>query len=85
MPLLILLASVLTTSLVTSPAAFSVTPPTRMTFNHAVDQALAHNPSAEVAQQEISRAMGLLEQSRAQSLPLLTGYAGLILLDRARG
>lgn len=68
-----------------APASYAVAEPVRMKFADAVDQALRHNPSAEIAQQEISRAMGLLEQNRAASLPILTGTAGLVLLDHARG
>jgi outer membrane protein TolC len=80
-----LLFCALSQAAIQSPATYAVTPPIRMTFADAVDQALRRNPSAQIAQQEITRAMGLLEQTRAASLPVLNGVAGLVLLDHARG
>jgi outer membrane protein TolC len=50
----------------------------------AVRQALARNPTAVVAREEIARAEALLEQTRSSSLPTLTGTGTYTRLDSDR-
>ncbi|HEY3452666.1 MAG TPA: TolC family protein [Myxococcales bacterium] len=59
-------------------------PATRVTFEQALEKALARNPSARQAQQEILRTEALVRETRAASLPTLTGVATGTLLDSAR-
>ncbi len=50
----------------------------------AVRQALARNPTAVVAREEIARAEALLEQTRSAALPTLTGTGTYTRLDSDR-
>jgi outer membrane protein TolC len=50
----------------------------------AVDRALARNPSAVVAVEEIRRAEAIVEQTRAAAMPTLTGNATYTRLDGDR-
>jgi outer membrane protein TolC len=50
----------------------------------AIDLALARNPTALVAIDEVRRAQAVVEQTRAGVLPSLYGNAGLVQLDGAR-
>lgn len=45
----------------------------RISFRDAVKRALEQNPNAQVANEEIQRAYGLMEQARSGSLPTLVG------------
>jgi outer membrane protein TolC len=56
----------------------------KISLTEAVRRALARNPTAVVALQEIKRAEALLIQARASSLPSLTGTASLLRLDADR-
>jgi outer membrane protein TolC len=55
-----------------------------VTWQQAIDKALARNPSAAVARQEIARADGLVREARAGWLPVLTGNGTYTRLDSAR-
>ena len=55
-----------------------------VTWQQAIDKALARNPSAAVARQEIARADGLVREARAGWLPVLTGNGSYTRLDSAR-
>ena len=56
----------------------------RIGLSQAVATALARNPTAVVAAQEIRRAEGILEQARSAWLPTLYGNGALTQLDSAR-
>lgn len=56
----------------------------RLTWQQAMDRAMARNPSALVALQEIDKASGLVLQARALWLPALTGNGTYTRIDRAR-
>jgi outer membrane protein TolC len=66
------------------PQPYTTKTPVKMRFAEAITEAQAHNVSAAVARREVDRAMGLLEQARAASLPVLTGQGGLARLNAAR-
>jgi len=55
-----------------------------MPFDAAVARALAQNPSAAVAFEEIARARAIVEQVRSASLPTLTANASYTRLDHDR-
>jgi outer membrane protein len=55
-----------------------------VTWQQAIDRALARNPTAAVAQKEIARADALVRQARAGWLPVLTGNGSYTRLDSAR-
>jgi outer membrane protein TolC len=55
-----------------------------ITLEEAVRQAIAHNPTAEVAMQEILRSEALAKQVRAAWLPTLTGNGVYTRLDADR-
>src|SRR5581483_4153513 len=60
-------------------------PPARtMSFDAAVQHALARNPTALVAVEEMRRAEALVHEIRAASLPTLTGNASYTRLDNPR-
>ena len=65
----------------TSTAALPIP---QLGFAEAIDLALAHNAQAVVAQWEIERAEGLLEEVRAASLPTLYGTVDYTHLDHNR-
>jgi outer membrane protein TolC len=56
----------------------------RVTWQEALDLAVARNPSAAVAELEIARAEGLLHEARAAWLPTLSGNLTYIRLNQAR-
>jgi len=56
----------------------------RVTWQEALDLAVARNPSAAVAALEIERAEGLLKEARAAWLPTLTGNLTYVRLNQAR-
>ena len=47
----------------------------KLTLEEAVRRAVARNPTALIAEQEIRRAEGILKEARAPSLPILTANA----------
>ena len=55
-----------------------------MTWQEALDLAVARNPSAAVATLEIARAEGLLHEARAAWLPTLSGNLTYVRLNQAR-
>jgi outer membrane protein len=58
--------------------------PPKITLNDAIQRALARNPSAAVAAEEVRRAQALVREARAASLPTLTGNAVYTRLDHDR-
>ena len=56
----------------------------KVSLTEAVRRALARNPTAVVAMQEIKRAEALLVEARAGSMPSLTANATLLRLDNDR-
>jgi outer membrane protein TolC len=58
--------------------------PPKVTFSNAVQRALARNPSAVVAAEEIKRSEALAREARASWLPTLTGNATYTRLDSDR-
>jgi outer membrane protein TolC len=52
-----------------------------VTFDDAVGRALARNPNARIAMEEITRAHALVEQTRAASRPTLTGNLSYSRID----
>src|SRR5437763_15191696 len=54
----------------------------RVTFQQAIDRALANNPSAAVAAAGILRAVGLLSQARSATLLQVTGSLQTTTLDQ---
>lgn len=58
--------------------------PMQLSFAAAMQRALARNPDALVAQQEIARARAVVEEVRAGSLPTLSATALFTQLDSAR-
>lgn len=56
----------------------------KVTFDEAVRRALARNPSALVAAEEVRRAEGLLGEARSGSLPFVGVTGTLTWLDHAR-
>ncbi|MGC4114466.1 MAG: TolC family protein [Myxococcales bacterium] len=61
-----------------------IAPKTKVTFEQALSRALERNPSAKQAQQEILRTEALVRETRAASLPTLTGVATGTLFESAR-
>jgi outer membrane protein TolC len=55
-----------------------------VTWQQAIDRALARNPTAVVARTEIARADALVREARAGWLPVLTGNGSYTRLDSAR-
>lgn len=58
--------------------------PERVTFEVAVERALAHHPAMRLAQQDTARALALLEQSRAPGLPSVQLSGSFTRLDDDR-
>jgi outer membrane protein len=58
--------------------------PKRYTFKEALESALARNPTALIAKQEILRAEALIREARASSLPTLTGNVVGTRIDNER-
>ncbi len=56
----------------------------RVTFDEAVRRALARNPTALEAQEEVHRFHALMEAVRASSLPVLNAYATYTRIDHDR-
>jgi outer membrane protein TolC len=59
-------------------------PLVKVTWQQALDRALARNPSAVVATQEIARASALVREARAAWLPTLIGNGSYTRIDSAR-
>jgi len=59
-------------------------PLVKVTWQQALDRALARNPSAIVANQEIARASALVREARAAWLPTLIGNGSYTRIDAAR-
>ena len=57
----------------------------RVTFEEAVQRALARNPTVGQAEQAILRTQALLDQARAVFRPSVNGAVGTTILDAARG
>src|SRR5207248_4088071 len=57
----------------------------RLSLVETVKRALAQNPTARVADEEIRRAQALMEQARAASLPTLTGTGTYTRIENDRG
>src|SRR5450432_2558573 len=75
-----------------SPAAPSAAEPTsvsptieRLTFDEAVQRAIAHNPTVGQAAQAILRAEALLDDARSVFRPTVSGVVATTVLDAARG
>lgn len=66
-----------------APAAGEVRGP-RVSLSVAVQRALAHNPSAAAALDEVHRSEALVRQARAASLPTLTANGAYTRLDSER-
>ena len=66
------------------PAPPGLPPPTRVTWQKALELAAARNTSTLVADQEIRRAEALVREARAGWLPTLTGNGSYTRLDSAR-
>jgi outer membrane protein TolC len=56
----------------------------RLTFDGAVQKALAKNPTAQEADEEVRRTHAILEEVRAASLPTIYGYGTYTRLDHDR-
>ena len=56
----------------------------KVSFEEAIRRAVAHNPNAELARQEIRRSEALVEQARSTWYPTLTGNATYTRLDADR-
>src|SRR5258708_17725845 len=65
-----------TTGRAQTPA--SPTAPLKLTWQQALDRALARNPSVVVAAQEVERASALIRQARAGWLPTLSGNGSYV-------
>ncbi|HSB19206.1 MAG TPA: TolC family protein [Anaeromyxobacteraceae bacterium] len=74
-------ALLLLAALAAGPAA---APLERVTFEEAVQRALAHAPGAVIAAEEIARVDGLLGQARSASLPALSATGTWTAIDHAR-
>jgi outer membrane protein TolC len=66
------------------PAPPGPPPPTRVTWQKALELAAAHNTSTLVADQEIRRAEALVREARAGWLPTLAGNGSYTHIDTAR-
>jgi outer membrane protein TolC len=60
------------------------TPVERVSFGEAVRRALARNPTARQAFDEVNRNHALMEEVRAASLPTLNGYGTYTRIDHSR-
>ena len=67
-----------------APAARAADDLPVVTWQQAIDRAIARNPTAAVARLEIARADGLVREARAGWLPLLSGNGSYTRLDSAR-
>jgi outer membrane protein TolC len=67
-----------------SPAPVTVSRVEIWSFEDALQRALAENPQAKVAIEEMLRARALIEQTRSQSFPTLTGNGSYSLVDGDR-
>jgi len=65
-------------------AAPPAPPMERLTLDEAVRRAIARNPTALIAEEEIRRAEGIVKEVRAGSLPFLTANAAVTRIDDAR-
>jgi outer membrane protein TolC len=60
------------------------TSPIKLSFGETMRRALARNPDALIAIEEIARAKAIVEEVRAASLPTLISAAAFLQLDHAR-
>ena len=65
-------------------AAPPAPPMERLTLEEAVRRAIARNPTALIAEEEIRRAEGIVKEVRAGSLPTLTANAAATRIDDTR-
>ena len=82
------LALVLASALAWPAMVSAAEPPAameRVTFDEAVQRAIARHPTVAEAAQAILRAQGLLQQARAVFRPVVTGYTSETVIDAARG
>jgi outer membrane protein TolC len=70
--------------LFSSAIAFAQPKPGVLIFDAAVSRALAQNPAAAVAKEEITRALAIIEETRALSLPTLSANGTYTRLDHDR-
>ena len=84
--LLALGAFVLTTAPAVAQTAPPVTQPAMqtMTFDAAIERALANNPNVAIAENAIRRAEALLQQARTVTRPTVTGGLTTTILDSER-
>jgi outer membrane protein TolC len=83
--LLILLVAPTASAAEPETGADSPSPPLPVvTWQQAIDRALARNPTATVARQEIARADALVREARAGWLPVLTGNGNYTRIDTPR-
>ena len=78
------LATLLFATTTTARALANEPLPSQLGFKDAVAKAIAHNPSAELARAEVTRAEALVEQARAAWYPQLTANATYTRLDNER-
>jgi len=78
------LLSVVAVVLAAAPAPAPAPVPERLSLEEAVRRAIARNPTALIAEQEIRRAEGILKEAAAPSLPILTGNGTATRLDSSR-
>jgi len=67
-----------------TPTGMAVAAVAKVTWQQAMERALARNPSMIVASQEIERASALVREARAAWLPSLTGNGSYLRLDSPR-
>jgi outer membrane protein TolC len=79
-----LLALATAGSAAAEPQAPAPDAPLTLSWQEALDRAFARNPSAAVAQREITRAEALIREARAGWLPTLGAIGTYTRLDRAR-
>ncbi|MDB4945994.1 MAG: outer rane efflux protein [Labilithrix sp.] len=58
--------------------------PVRLTFEEAVQRAIAHNPNSELAVEEVNRAQAIVQQVRSTWLPTLSANGTYTRLDADR-
>jgi outer membrane protein len=80
-----LLAAALLAALAPSPLARAQAPVATVTFEEAVQRAIAQSPTVGEAAQAVRRAEALLDQARAVFFPSLDGLVGTTVIDKERG
>jgi outer membrane protein TolC len=66
------------------PAPVTTPPAQSMTFDAAIERALANNPNVAIAENAIRRAEALLQQARTVTRPTVTGGLTTTILDSER-